>query len=47
MKVEVRYYTKTGNTEKIAQAIAKEDGVEARTLSEPITYLLKSKVLQA
>ena len=37
MKVEVRYYTKTGNTEKLAQAIAKEVGVEAKTLNELIT----------
>ena len=29
MTYAVRYYTKTGNTKRLAQAIAKELGVEA------------------
>ena len=34
MKVEVRYYTRSGNTKKLAEAIAKAVGVEARTVEE-------------
>ncbi|MDF2589418.1 MAG: flavodoxin protein [Anaerocolumna sp.] len=37
MKIEVRYYSKTGNTKKLAEAIAKEVGVKAKTVNEPIT----------
>jgi len=37
MKYAVRYYTKTGNTKRLAQAIASTLGVEALPLSEPIT----------
>ena len=37
MKVAVRYYTKTGNTQKLAAAIAKELGVEALPVSMPVT----------
>lgn len=40
MKFAVRYYTKTGNTEKLAKVIAKELGVEALPISEG----LKEKV---
>ena len=36
MKIAVRYYTKTGNTKKLAEAIAKAVGVEALPLSVPI-----------
>ena len=36
MKVEVRYYTRSGNTKKLAEAIAKAVGVEARTVDEPL-----------
>ena len=37
MKIAVRYYTKTGNTKRLADAVAKELGVEALPISEPIT----------
>ena len=37
MKYAVRYYTKTGNTKRLAEAIAKELGVEALPISEPVT----------
>ncbi|MCR5614261.1 flavodoxin family protein [Treponema sp.] len=37
MTFAVRYYTKTGNTKRLADAIAKELGVEALPISEPIT----------
>ena len=37
MKVAVRYYTKTGNTKRLAEAIAEAVGVEALPISEPIT----------
>ena len=37
MTFAVRYYTKTGNTKRLAEAIAKELGVEARPISEPVT----------
>ena len=36
MTFAVRYYTKTGNTEKLAKAIADELNVEALPISEPI-----------
>ena len=32
----VRYYTKTGNTKRLAEAIAKELGVGALPISEPV-----------
>ena len=35
MSFAVRYYTKTGNTKRLADAIAKELGVEALPISEP------------
>ena len=37
MKYAVRYYTKTGNTKKLAIAVAEALGVEARPISEPVT----------
>ena len=37
MKFAVRYYTKTGNTKRLADAMAKELGVEALPISEAIT----------
>jgi len=37
MKIAVRYYTKTGNTKRLADAIAKAVGVEAAPISTPIT----------
>ena len=36
MKYAVRYYTKTGNTKKLAEAIAKELGVEALPITAPM-----------
>ena len=36
MTYAVRYYTKTGNTKRLAEAIAKELGVEALPISEPV-----------
>lgn len=43
MTYAVRYYTKTGNTKKLAEAIAKVLGVEAEPISmpvsEPVDYL--------
>ena len=37
MKYAVRYYTKTGNTKKLAEAVAGALGVEALPISEPVT----------
>lgn len=37
MKAAVRYYTKTGNTKRLAQAVADAVGVEALPISSPIT----------
>ena len=37
MKIAVRYYTKTGNTEKLAKAIAQVAGVAALPISAPVT----------
>ena len=36
MKIEIRYYSRGGNTKKLAEAISKEIGVEAKTTSEPL-----------
>ncbi len=36
MKAAVRYYTKTGNTKRMAEAIGKALGVEALPLSAPV-----------
>lgn len=35
-KIEVRYYTKTGNTKKLAEAVAKTAGVTAKTVDHPV-----------
>ena len=37
MKVAIRYYTKTGNTKKLAEAIGSAINVEAKTVDEPLT----------
>ena len=37
MKVAVRYYTKTGNTKRLAEAVARVAGVEALPISTPVT----------
>lgn len=37
MKVAIRYYTRGGNTKKLADAIAEAVGVEAKTTAEPLT----------
>ena len=36
MKIAVRYYTKTGNTKRLAEAIANAVGVKALPISEPV-----------
>ena len=36
MKIAVRYYTKTGNTKRLAAAIAEAVGAEALPISAPI-----------
>ena len=37
MNIAVRYYTKTGNTKRLAEAVAKAAGVEALPISTPVT----------
>lgn len=37
MTIAVRYYTKTGHTQKLAEAIAGAVGTEAKPISEPLT----------
>ena len=37
MKTAVRYYTKTGNTKRLAEAVAKALGVEALPIDTPVT----------
>ena len=37
MNIAVRYYTKTGNTQRLAEAIGKAIGVEALPISVPLT----------
>ena len=36
MKVAVRYYTKTGNTKRLAEAVAQAVGTEALPISTPV-----------
>ncbi|MCR4692203.1 MAG: flavodoxin [Lachnospiraceae bacterium] len=36
MKFAVRYYTKTGNTKRLAEAMANELGTQALPISEPV-----------
>jgi len=36
MNIEVRYYSKSGNTKKIADAIAKQAGISAKPIYEPM-----------
>ncbi len=36
MKYAVRYYTKTGNTKRLAEAVAEALGVEALPITEPV-----------
>ncbi len=37
MKIAIRYYTKTGNTKKMAEALSEAVGVEALTVDNPLT----------
>lgn len=37
MKIAVRYYSRGGNTKKLAEAIAKRVGVDAQTTAAPLT----------
>ncbi len=37
MKIAVRYYTKTGNTKRLAEAVAKAVGAEALPISVPVS----------
>ena len=36
MNIEVRYYSKSGNTKKIADAIAKQAGISAKSIRAPV-----------
>lgn len=37
MNIAVRYYTKTGNTKRLAEAVADAVGIEAHPVSVPVT----------
>ena len=37
MKIAVRYYTKTGNTKRLAEAVAQAVGAEALPITSPVT----------
>ena len=37
MNIAVRYYTKTGNTKRLAEAVAEAVGTEALPISTPVT----------
>lgn len=37
MKIAIRFYSRGGNTKKLADAISEAIGVEAKTVSEPLT----------
>lgn len=51
MKIAVRYYSKSGNTKKIAEAIAKAVGTTAKTIneviSEPVEFLFLGGAIYA
>ena len=36
MKIAIRYYTRSGNTKKLAEAIAEAASVEAKDVSVPL-----------
>lgn len=36
MNIEIRYFSKTGNTKKLADAIALATGTEAKTVNQPL-----------
>ncbi len=37
MSISVRYYTRSGNTEKLAKAVAEAVGVQAESINVPLT----------
>ena len=37
MKIAIRYYTKTGNTKKLAEALSQVVDAEAKTVDEPLS----------
>ena len=37
MKIAIRYYTKTGNTKKLAEAVSQVVNAEAKTVDEPLS----------
>ena len=37
MNIQIRYYTRTGNTEKLANAVASALGLKAEPISEPLS----------
>lgn len=37
MKIEIRYYSRGGNTKKVAEAMGKAVGVKAKPVSEPLS----------
>lgn len=45
MKIAVRYYTRSGNTKKLAEAVAAELGVEAQNISAHLTEKVEVLVL--
>ncbi len=47
MNIQVRYYSRTGNTKKIADAIAKEAGVKAKTIDAPVNNLKNAREFTA
>ena len=46
MTYAVRYYTKTGNTKRLAQAIADTLGVEALPISVPVTEAVQKEFVE-
>ncbi|AMJ39947.1 hypothetical protein [Anaerotignum propionicum] len=46
MNIEVRYYSKSGNTKKIADAIAKQAGISAKPIHKPMqpTFILPRRI---
>ncbi len=47
MKIAIRYYTRSGNTKKLADAISEAVGVEAKATSESLAAVHSARRIRA
>lgn len=45
MSIAIRFYTRGGNTEKLAKAVEEVVGVQAKKVSEPLTEKVDTLLL--